>query len=1200
MRRTELRGGANEYKINEVLGENFRIFMEALKTSTLEDYTWGKIEPSEVGTTSDAPKANDVHYYIPEYVMAIAAAFRRIETPDAAKAEVIGKYGDATSSIYKQLISSGAVTGVGAPEKQNFYFIQLPYKHKYSNITHLVPGFHLLPYLKNIYNVGTTASQNSLINTIRYLYHFIAILDPTNLNARNVITFLRQDKLQFMKYVDGVVDLLMSQQYFQSGTNLPSESKNVVREGVLQGLTGIAQQIISELPTSAPGGGKYLPIDNINADSKNSLEKFFQKIGIRDADVLATAFNRLTEQPLDQGENAKNIKDLSEERRKMYAIDSLLNPFFILNGAKTIDSKQIQNLQQNGGDDRRQKRMYGGEDTPALSYLYGPILTADNNPFQVTAENDKQNLTTEGAQGNQGRDAELVNKDLVEKIGTYPFKSGDILSEIIKISGSPDDNPKRVVLLSLLYTGIVKDGKTDLSKLSEQIEKTLAAYRLVDARIKKIPTENFETVFSKFENAFVDEFVLYTQRYFQADQGKLVQPTGPVLQGQIGVTRAAATKQSNLTDPIIWNFYEKTVVPKKDWYNTYFNLVKIDEPNSQNIALDKAAMISESERPKYRLNIKRESGYSRLNGEQRGGAYGDYIFISYLPPYPSNLGDLWFSRDSSYRVPKNLLSEDAIRTIAREVDRQGTDGNVTIFNLSLKPSEFLTVSNRVASRGFGVFGTKDFIDRILRAVKPLDISNITPAWENYEARLSEHMLREQSKWERDGDNFVLKNDKGDTETTMAGDNCKFIGQSVAECLDVFSRCLGDSSSEFTPACQEILEFNFDINPAITKLKEDVMKINPVVAFAILRKLKFGSYLAEEENDPFHGFRRYKVQSVGSWIEELASGADRCGPGTSAAPIVGCDDTRPLRQQLGEDVARKILDMLKDPSKHNFFKYLDILVQWVNANPQVLNPEEVKRVHKRTGYPPVNDSFNIYSHLNPYKPAEVRLRSLSCELERLKSSVVNDLSGSNTAAVISAISSVPFGTSMPLGRPGFVNPVPLANILPMYGGGLFETADELQSLGNPYGHELFSQLYKSLVGSMDSLLGDSKDKRMRLSNTTTQNIESKLDKLKRTEEELRRQITGFIKKNQLFQASHGYVNPFPLENGNFAAVLSKHSNLLNLGSAYNRRAVNLIDMYQTIARAILTKLDDGKVSTSMSTSEYERPLTMGFHPINKKN
>ena len=68
----------------------------------------------------------------------------------------------------------------------------------------------------------------------------------------------------------------------------------------------------------------------------------------------------------------------------------------------------------------------------------------------------------------------------------------------------------------------------------------------------------------------------------------------------------------------------------------------------------------------------------------------------------------------------------------------------------------------------------------------------------------------------------------------------------------------------------------------------------------------------------------------------------------------------------------------------------------------------------------------------------------------------------------------------------------------------------------------------------------------------------------------------------------------MDDENFKKVLEKHSNLLNISSAYNRKARNLIDLFQTIAKAVTDKIENGQTIKSSSGRAYDRPLSPTYY------
>ena len=797
-----------------------------------------------------------------------------------------------------------------------------------------------------------------------------------------------------------------------------------------------------------------------------------------------------------------------------------------------------------------------------------------------------------------------------------PPPSG-VIPKIVDISDDTNSNIAKIIALTIVYDIIL--GNTDyptvpLRTVAQDIKKALEGYQYVSVRIKNIPITDYSTGFSIFRDAFVSEFTLFTSKYLTYNQTtkQLETISGPHPPGETRSVVPRGVKKRTLADPDIKDFYKNVVVSNPGFYEKFFNLVRttrtsLGEPSGEVPITEAQDITDDATLSKYRLNVRKEMGRRYLTGSQMGGLFGDIILITLMPDYPTDgsIKDLWVTR--SIRIAQAKLTArgpDAIRYLIRTIyNTPITETTITVYDARIPLQEIAKI---ISLRGYFPINYQEYFKWILgQAIGKESI--LPPTWKESEYRLSEHILREASEWSREDNTFVRRKKDGTVVQEEPGDNCALFDESTRVCIDFFGQCLTSNENDFPEACSKLFEFkfkdlDFEVNTGMNKLKEEIMKINPIIAFAILKQFRFGSYLAEESSDPFFGFRRYKVQSVGSWLEELFSEAARCaGP---VAPVQNPCDPRPLKEQLGR-FADIIIKMAKDPTKkyYPFFNYLDVLVQWVNANPQVLNPEETKNPKIPSIWPDINKSYKTYNYLNPYRPAEVRLRGVSCGLERLKSSIINELAGSQASATISTIANVPLGIEMPLARPGFISPVPIAsNIIPMLGGGIYDTEAELRNINAQYGYQLFDQIYKDLTETMLSMTGARK---LKLTSNTEANINRKLENFKKTEEELRKSLVNLIRKNQLYQASHGYVNPYDLSGNNLASVLAKHSNLLALSSSYNKKAVNLIDLFQTMTKAILGKLEEGNIANSsgQQLSAYERPLTMGFQhdiPSLKKN
>ncbi|BCS83099.1 hypothetical protein QLL95_gp1024 [Cotonvirus japonicus] len=1285
MRNNNFRGGASEYKINDVLGTKFQQFVNLIEQpKPLEQFLFKNVETDALRLPGSRYGPDDLHYDFTEFVEAASAAFRQIENPDYKKVEIASKYTGSVESIVDDLFKESSYSGYSEPKKTEFIFFQLPYQDD-GNVKHLIPGFHLLPHAHFVYPDANRDPKeielsNGLINAVKYLYHYIALLDLNTLDARSVVTLLKRDNLIFMRYVDDIANTLSMSGYFDKSAGFPAGSKDIVKQAVLRGLTGVAYQIVNKFKNSdAPAQSppvNFTP--DLNITNEDEFNKFVNILGtpygveFKNVGQLHATFKQLN----DLYETGTNIGGLglSQNEIAQYQINALLNPRYIIDNIEQyIDEKQYESLSQTGGNNswkgnnsrknnalgnssmnnqrnnKTNKRQRGGvswgdwftgtksndnnnnnNDGTGSSYSNNNTGSSYSNnndngsgildvppkstgtsglgvpkrgegrlslPFLYgpRSRDGKRYLVTSDVQGDIPNNAHIVNIDNVHLIeeddAGSPLDSG-IISEILNIGETPNYNPTRVILLTILYDMIHNrvnfqaygnSGSSVRTRLEDNIRTALRNYNVLFSRLQKIPKSNYSTAFADLKNAFLTEFTLDSYKQFEIEKnsGNLALATGPT----------TSPNKSNLQDEEVYNFYNTYILngseDQRKFYNRFFNLVRLNATSAgspqSDVNIAEARDKSKAELANYRLNVRKDTGFTRLTGGQRGGAFGDIVFVSTLPSYPADgsVKNIWLDRNTV--VPVQQLTADnveAIRNIARAVYNSPREQSVV--QIYGHPIDLIPVAQRVASVGLPNLNYQTYFKNILRsAVAASEKPVLPPEWVDHEDKLAEHILRQASKWERVGNDFVLKKEDGSIEQTVPQDSCAFINVSTRECLDFFGSCLPSNSATLSDACKKLYTFDFSVNPPISQLKDEIVKIDPVVAYLILKQFRFGSVLAEESNDPFYGFRRYKVQSVGSWIRELISNSDRC---LTQQPSTNPCKPRTLREELGDDAADKILDMIKNKTNMPFFTYLDVLVQWVNANPQVLNPEEAKHIQViKNRWPNINESFKTYDYLNPYKPADVKLREMSCDFERWKFSILNGTSGLNGATLISNLSTVSSNINMPFARSGFVSPIPFANTIPMIGGH-FGTQNELANLNNQYGYEMFRQIYKNLVDTMNTMPGD---KKITLSVNTHNKCKEKLESFARAEEELRKCIARLVERNKLYQASRGYIDAYNIPDENFAAVLEKHSNLFNVHSAYNKKAINLIDIFQTISKAILSKMEETRPGV-------ERPLTMGYH------
>ncbi|AYV85377.1 MAG: hypothetical protein Satyrvirus13_10 [Satyrvirus sp.] len=1314
------RGDINEYNIEKILGSTFKNFISLVKGQThFHPFLFGDVEEkNRVGVSENAnakPDLKDVHYNYTEYIISVSAALKAIENPDYLKATVTTKFSEIMGDVFEHLVKGKAVPGTRVVPVSKFDFQQLPYIHDDNLFKYIVPGYHLLPFLPNTYYDHSATEHNALVNVIRYLYHFIALLDLQNLDASDVVIFLnKNDKLYFGKYVEDIVQVFNKKEFFEQRVPLNDE---VVKNAIVEALKTVAYKIIADfrqLSTPRASFNEAI-VDGYDGQAAN-LKQFLKNIGVPETtvgaagtkiinDTVFAAFGDI-KNLLVEGANAGNT-GVSAEDRKKYATNSLYNPIYITNNTilemvpvpgqigGVLTKKQMKAIRDAvdvfkttnpaplqaqinalvdtlvtvpplAGADLANAKTYAWTHattipkglkvvkvapppaiipvgaTMSLDYLYGKSAETDDagNPI---ANAPVRYLVTKD-QPNAGKqivaNSEFVKKDNVKKINANDdlaidwiakvvakaagtlidiYKEGGIANLLAVPNWQLDKNIPRVLVLSLLDSVITDNidlsvdipDPAKINRIKEKMKKSLNNYYVLAQRLQQIPKGNeIQDKLLEFKDNFVD--------YYSKHAGQFITFT-PASGLQYGPRRIGPPTKPTLAVKEIKDFYKNVIASSPQnlsFYDEFFNLVELDNPRKEiplGFALDFIG--SDAELEKYRLNVKKVRGKELLTQGQRGGVFPeDPVFFAYINDYPNDgkvLGT-WVLR--SYRISEiELLNagKEAVRQIAREVYLSSSPIEVVIYGYKINPRE---IAKRIARVGLFIIMWETYKQNMLSKLMAEDeFPAVTARWREEESRLTEHMLRSLSDWVRDGPTFYRKDAEGKTIETLIPDECALVKleNEIEGCVDFLTECALSDKKSFPEACKLLFDENrFITNPPLDVLKGKVVKMNPHFAFKVLRQFKFGDKLVEEDTDPFKGFRRFKVESVGEWLAELFSGEDRCNQ--VSAPALDPCNPEPLEKQLGKDVADKIRAMAQDPKYAPFFNYLDILVEWVNANPQVLNREENKdAMFPGRKYPESSDSFKIYDHLNPYKPAHLRLRAVSCGLERLRGSILNELAGSNMKTTISNIATMPFGIEMPLNRLRYQHAFPVAVNLPMTGG-MYGLEDQLKNYEEEFGYLMFKQIYEELLGIMDTFATAKRDgkigKSIRLKYESKEEIEKQLDKYKQIDKKLREMLINFIKRNELYQASRGQINAYGIPEKNLSAILEKHSNLstlLTLSEAHNKKAINLIDLLQTIAKAITNKIEEVsyekvQVKTDIPPlNTVKRPMTTAYPYSPKK-
>lgn len=1201
MKKYSLIGGDNtekikkmEDEIDNVLGDKFIKLVNLLETGGYEAF---KLKYSgnmyTDSTTGDQSKLDDLDYDFSEYLISIAEAFKLIETPDISKMEIAGVYEKTIESMYNDMIN-----GKMDPDKplkmEDFDYKGLLCKN--NNFKYISEGFNLLSYHKSICTSYTPNYKkgSSLRNIILYLHHFIAILDTTNLKSYDIVQFLKND-FQFTKLLFTVYREIKDNDYFPNKKfKFGDDTSTIIMDGILRGLIAIADKIIIKFHkgNNINAEGKYYDfVFTLADDSLNVLKTATEGLVNTKADAndLHVAFFALDK--IEGGAANINVKDMTPVSIKEYQTNGLMNPMF-LNDKEIkkdiakfgFENEQIQSGGAGGEFDEEEEGGVNGI-YKAPQYLYGPKHVTD----------DKYYLITQGKQGDQNANAEFLKEAVVDQMWKHD-STGFI--NIVNTKMTLGNAQVCIFYLTLYILFVYKHANAKAENFYKALYATAAGKQTmrdeatknyngflnICNRLRLLPASKKELTkeFLEYSDVFSNSFALSTYKYLKKENGEL-KKLMPAL--------VIAPKTKTLVVPFIKRFYINIICKNIKFYDIFFNLVD-NQDKTRRVALEEACAKTDTELANYRLNVKKNIKESLIGVQFGAGEYGDIIFLKYLRDFPLNKKDitgLWLSNKIRVDAEKMVSTKgvEAIRYIFRNVYSNKNEITVTLYDKDLELD--VVYKHFVDTQPF-ITNRDNYYKNLLRDAINGKTKLAEPRWSEMEHLISEHVLRDASTWDREDGVYVKRNSAGKIIRENPGDSCTFIKNNLRECIETLTDCFINEDI-FSDKCKRFLDFDFEITPGPMALKDLVNKINPMLAFKILQKFKFGAYVAHEEiDDSIENFTRYKVQSLGSWIEELLSGTNRCEQNTRIqfGGGLGCD-SRPLREQLGNDVANKIISMLKDKNKFLFFQYLDILVQWVNANFQAMNEEEVKdpNYEKNNKYPDPDKTFTTYNYVNPHDQIKWKMRGFCDGLNRLKNSILGGVAGINGPALISNVTNIPSNMiAMPLARQGFVHPYmwPQGMPMPMMGGGINSTEYNLRNMKSLFGYQMFRQIYDELTRTMESM--NTNKVPTRLNSKTRQAVMSKLENFKLLEEELAKQMINLVERNKLYNASHGHINAYGITDNQLPIVLQKHANLLDYSNAYNKKAVSLIDIMSRISDLIIDKLDKlGKPS-----SQYYRPLS----------
>lgn len=793
-------------------------------------------------------------------------------------------------------------------------------------------------------------------------------------------------------------------------------------------------------------------------------------------------------------------------------------------------------------------------------------------------------------------------------------------------NGSSLDLINRLLFLDILRFAALRVNSTSLPNLiSLSHNLNTIALRIYFNRLRNIP--DIDAFVKDLAQSFTSAFVLHTSRFLTIGaNGAIVPNMAPLPPGTAGPTRPNVRPpqiktSGQLINQDIWDFYQRSILADPAFYDEFFNLVEIDSrgndvPMSRLIPINS---VNTTNRNKYRLNVRKQTGYTPL-GYMQGGTYnikfGDLVFITLLTAFdPTNTPGIEITDDAGnvqVLSMQALLASDPDPIISLFKKVYNTPVTTTTISWNGVNINVPAITNAVARSG-GYFPTnvQNLIQQNLNQLNNPNLSTRS-YWTANESLINDRLLKYNNKWIREvdasGDIKFIKKDGDTVIPTNYIESCALIDINTGQCTDLLTSCLQvNNVADLQTYCGKLLSYNFNLNPSAGKLEEIVKdKINPHIAAAILNKFAFGYNIQEERDVPVVGMRRFKVQSVGSWLEELLDNNKKCATnpleeileelrginthlGRPVSARAASGECGSVRERLGP-LADTIISMARDPTKRNFFDYLDILVRWVNANPMVLNREEGQVTRGKSTYPSVDKRYRFFNYMQPDQTLDLR-RGLSdqlCQFGRLKHSISIGQHGMNDRTIINSIYGLN-DVNMPFTRQG-INDLYSANGLygplqPGQSGGNFPATNP----SNPQNYD--SDLLRQIYFNLDRTLQQISNGQQKLSSKTHTKIFAKLEQLKKLGDEIRELSERARLANELEYVSHGVINQIPLDDPvNFKRVLEKHSNLLNKSGEYNKRAIDVITAYEAIAKALIGV---HRTNTGSVANKYERPLSTNY-------
>lgn len=1195
---------------------------------------------------------NDVHPDLFKYITTLAYSMKTIEEPDLAMNKVAEKYAEKLGPIVEKL-QTGIIGSTSLDVKPLKFPGFLEKSGGSGKLKWEINGFGSLD--TDTFMGVNSNSYTAYTRMIYYLLRFIAVLDlTTSVNGDDIITFLRgQDSFTFGPLVVQIASDISSKDHsnpIDVGTN-----KDIIYHGIERGLAYVATEIINKFKTlSSSTHTNELNFRNGVEELKKgfiagtidgiAIGKFSTKIGDISTelkaiksdpidDAIATKLFGASSHAKDRFDNGilnvyhldKGIADgtPAELQFKGYVgsgpgsgktlaqlidewkLDVVNNKYFPENhsgdsydvilgkvGFKTNADILADWTQKDITASRTQYQTYppfptvapvAVSDYPNASFLYTPKITETGNT------NDKLHRLNDKLKELAPSTNELTIlpdtvttaiKAIIAKLNLSPITGLKDLSQIL----SAKAGVLGIIVAAYknnmdLSVGI---NATNADKIKEAMLTNIRGFDRIENRLTYIYTNINKSTqmfagFSQLSEQFIEGFTLGTKK-LQSTNGK--------------VTYIDPKKRKPLSAwKELYSFITENTT-NIAFFDDIFNLVEIDTntkkiKDTQNIPLDRA--LKENDLTKYSLNVKKKSPEQPSSLQQLGGngeRYDPSYFTVLIPQFdPNKIGKIWLTYKIS--IPHNLIKSHVF--LRNEIARKLYYASLSELKKRMQivdPSIIIIPLDIVNDFYNGGFQLNISHNSSARVYNPLEYYSVgdsaVPGWENVDMKLAGDIAKETDRWEREGYKWFYRNKDKEEIPREESMDCAFLNPN--RCKN-FIDCIKTQGTS-----DECLKFLY--NPSyINKIPDNntdiitqVKLMHPIAASSFLSKIGFRIERSEVplawDGRGKTQMRRDVVESVTKWMSNLENLKDICG-------------------NQHENIKKML--RVNCTGNRKLFSYLQILVEWVNANPQVLNEEEtLDKPPKPVSQRKADDSLVIYDYVSS-QAQKRKVTSLCDGLYRMKSNLENNLSGWNSETLLNNIYNTP-NLSMPLNRAVIISANPHMSNRTYGGNSAFEYS--IKNYSELAGSRVFRDWYDEIKNIMKHMTGDNKYK-MRIKENTETKIEAKLEAFEKMEKEIIVLMQEVIDRKNLFRASNGRLDlgqiqrvgdlgqiqrggdaasdKYDAERRDRALGLEKHANLVNLISSYQKRAINLTDVIKTIAETVAEKLN-------MLSNDKSAPMT----------